>query len=288
MRKEFDMFGYVTINEQELKVKHYNTYRGFYCGQCKRLQSEYGLSGKITLNYDLTFLAILLTGLYEEHGEEKNQRCVLHPMTKMKRVENTYIDYAADMTILLAYYQCVDHWMDDKNPVYRMEGMFLRRNLKYLKQKYPRQFHAVVTYMKKQAAAEKRKESDLDIIAGITGELLSEIFIYKKDEWSEILKDMGFYLGKFIYLMDAYEDIEKDEKKGHYNPFLIQKRKEDFEVYCYTILTEMMAACARKFELLPILVHEEILKNILYSGVWKKYNLIVSKRMKEEKRHESI
>ena len=94
---------------------------------------------------------------------------------------------------------------------------------------------------------------------------------------------MAFFLGKFIYLMDACEDMEKDKKAGRYNVFLEKGRilPEDLEYEILNILNSMMSECARAFERLPILEYADILRNILYSGIWTKYE--VRKKMKEEK-----
>ena len=115
---------------------------------------------------------------------------------------------------------------------------------------------------------------------------MGEILACRKDEWEDDLRRMGFFLGKFIYLMDAYEDMEKDEKDGNYNVFLLHRKKlsddEAFEQEAYQILQMMMAECSRIFEKLPILEHAEILRNILYSGVWCRYEMIQKKRKQKD------
>ena len=89
---------------------------------------------------------------------------------------------------------------------------------------------------------------------------------------------MGFYLGKFIYLMDAYEDIEEDIHTGNYNPFKVLYAEEKFEETVHEILTMMMAECCRAFERLPVVENIDIIRNILYSGVFAKYDIISRKR----------
>ena len=94
-------------------------------------------------------------------------------------------------------------------------------------------------------------------------------------------------MGKFIYLMDAYEDFEKDKKKNVYNPlkYMQLSENQDFETICRLLLTSMVAECAKSFERLPILLHADILRNVLYSGVWTKYEYLqLKKRKLEEKR----
>ena len=101
---------------------------------------------------------------------------------------------------------------------------------------------------------------------------------------------MGFYMGKFIYRMDAYEDIGKDIKNKCYNVFQLMpmETEQDFETFSRLLLTSMMAECAKSFERLPILLHAEICRNILYSGVWTKYEYLrLKKQAKEEKKSRS-
>ena len=131
---------------------------------------------------------------------------------------------------------------------------------------------------------ERDRERNLDMPAGCFGNIMAEIFAYRNDEWQEELQKMGFYLGKFIYLMDAYEDIEKDEKNGCYNPFAFSYKEEGFEEEVRRILRMMMAECSKSFEKLPILEYTEILRNILYSGVWCRFEYVRGKR-KEQQEH---
>jgi hypothetical protein len=121
-------------------------------------------------------------------------------------------------------------------------------------------------------------------VAGLTGEVLGELFAWRQDEWYDELKTLGFYLGKFIYLMDAYEDLDRDEKRGSYNPLrqLKKDHADDFETIVKLMMTSMMSECAKSFERLPIIEHADILRNIIYSGVWSKYEYIQRKKKREK------
>lgn len=144
--------------------------------------------------------------------------------------------------------------------------------------RYPEKAEHIYTLLEHIHLYEKAQEPDVDLASGCFGEIMGEILACRKDEWEDDLRRMGFFLGKFIYLMDAYEDMEKDEKDGNYNVFLLRRKKlsddEAFEQEAYQILQMMMAECSRIFEKLPILEHAEILRNILYSGVWCRYEMI--------------
>ncbi len=108
------MFGYITVNKEELKVKDFERYHSYYCGICRDLKQSCGELARMTLTYDMTFLAILLTGLYEEKSSQERHFCVLHPMQKRPCTRNRYTSYAADMNILLVYHNLMDDWQDEK------------------------------------------------------------------------------------------------------------------------------------------------------------------------------
>ena len=124
--------------------------------------------------------------------------------------------------------------------------------------------------------------TDIDQMSGCFGRLMEEILCWKKDQWETGLRRLGFYLGKYIYLLDAYDDVDEDVKKGRYNPFSESFRKKGFDAYVQGLLTMMITETCREFEKLPILKHEEILRNILYSGVWCRFAQVRQKRRKQE------
>ena len=278
------MFGYVVINEPELKIKDHRKYKGVYCGLCQTLKRKYGPLGQVCLNNDMTFMALMHMSLYEGEmlGIEKDYRCKLHPTKKMRIYMNGHLDYAADMTMILSYYLARDHWKDDGQISALLHLHAMRRKVRRLSRLYPRQHKAVKNYIYRLEAAERRQEKDLDKLAGLTGTMLAEIFNWKEDIWADMLKNVGFYLGKYIYIMDAYEDLEKDQKKGSFNPLLEYKNRPDFEDFVFEMLDLMMADCARSFEKLPLEQDVEILRNILYAGVWSKYMKIRNAKNKTE------
>ena len=106
------MFGYITICKPELKIKDFEKYRGYYCGLCQDLKKRYGRSGQLTLSYDMTFLILLLSSLYEPDTQLSSCKCVAHPFEAHPTRQNIFTEYAADMNLLLSYYKCVDDWED--------------------------------------------------------------------------------------------------------------------------------------------------------------------------------
>ncbi len=275
------MFGYIIANKGELKFREFDVYHSYYCGLCRELKEACGIRGQITLNYDMAFLALLLTGLYEPKTKAEMEKCTVRPLKRQEARRNLCTSYAADMNLLLAYYQCRDDWKDDKKltkyALYRLLSGYYRE----LQEKYPQKVSAIETNMKRLYQGERKNCQNIDKMAGYFGNVLGEVFAWKKDEWEEALRRIGFYLGKFVYLCDAYEDIEEDEKSGNFNPLRDLQEKGNFEEECQQILTMMMAECCREFEKLPVIENVSILRNILYSGVWSRYSMVKKKKLQK-------
>ena len=272
------MYGYIIANQDELKIKDYKKYRSYYCGLCHMLSKKHGPKGQITLSYEMTFLAVLLTALYEEPLKHEKHRCLVHGMQSRDMLFNDITAYAADMEVLTAYYKALDNWHDDKDVKSRAFSLTLLRDVKAIEKRWPRQSCAVRDNLEILTALEKAGEQDLDTVAGCFGRLLGEIFVLREDDvWADELRHMGFYLGKFIYLMDAYEDLEKDRKRRHFNIWESRRTRRDFDALVENTLSLMMGDCAQSFEVLPIVQDIDILRNILYSGVWMSYNAMWAK-----------
>lgn len=274
------MFGYIAINKAEMKFRDFDIYHAYYCGLCKDLKERYGRSGQLTLSYDMTFLIILLSGLYEPPAEDSIRNCVAHPFQKHAARTNEITQYAADMNIVLSYYKCLDDWTDEHKKKAWINSRLLRSKVKQIEKTYPEKVKLIRDMLAQISSCEKANEQDLDKMAGLFGEIMAEIFVWKQDIWKDSLHRMGFFLGKFIYLMDAYEDIEKDAVSGNYNPFMTIKDYENFDSECQNMLMMQMAECCRAFERLPIVQDAGILRNILYSGVWAKFASVYNKRNK--------
>lgn len=226
----------------------------------------------------MTFLAILLTGLYEPQTRLGSCKCVAHPFESHGTRNNIFTEYAADMNLLFACFKCRDDWEDERKAWKFLFGRLLEGKAGRLKEVYREKVKAVRLLMQDFTEAEQAQPMDIDAVSGCFGRVMGEIMAVREDEWEEGLRGLGFYLGKFIYLCDAYEDVEADIRKGTPNPLKERYESLDFEEECRTILMMMMSDCCREFEKLPILDNVEILRNILYSGVWYRYEAVREKR----------
>lgn len=282
------MFGYVVVSEQDLKIREFNLYRSYYCGMCMDLKENYGQTGRLTLSYDTVFLALLLTSLYEPEDLVRDIRCAVHPVEKHRTRQNDYTRYAADINIILSYYSCLDDWNDEKDPKKKMFAALLKIKSERACALYPEKAAVIRGKLSELSELEKRagsrEESDLtpaallDRTGSIFGDLLAEVFDCRKDTWSPALRRVGFNLGKFIYILDAYDDLEKDEKNGSFNPLLSMKDKPHLDDYVRGVLTMTLSDCTGAFETLPVVENIDILRNILYCGIWCKFEEVYRKR----------
>lgn len=266
------MFGYVLANKPELKMREFYKYKAYYCGLCKVLREKYGFLGQVTLTYDMTFLVILLTSLYESETTREELRCIVHPLKKQKMLFNEITEYAADMNIILTYYKLLDDWKDEKKITSRVGLQAYHQTFLELREKYPKKCEVIHKCLGLLQQCEERGEENIDVVARYFGKLMSELFVYKEDVWESTLRKMGFYLGKFIYILDAYDDADKDIKDDNYNALIPMYIEKDFDEKCEEMLNFILAECTAQFEKLPCVEDVEILRNILYAGVWDKFD----------------
>ena len=261
------MFGYVTASLQELDKEAQKRYRAVYCGICRRIRIRSGNVARLGLSYDMVFLALLLMSLYEPEEDTGDQACALHPIRKRTWIDNRFVQYAADMNVALAYYNCLDDWEDDRKYRAKLLAGQLEKHLPEISAQYPRQCQAIADCIRQLSQLEKEGCANPDEPASCFGTLMGELLTYREDLWAPNLRQMGFYLGRFVYLLDAALDYEKDEKHGKYNPYLAMGTGKDWQRWEeYLILT--MGRCTEAFEKLPLVQDKPLLDNILYSGVW--------------------
>ena len=275
------MFGYVTASLKELDKEAEKRYRAVYCGICRRIRLQSGNVARLGLSYDMAFLALLLMSLYEPENTAGEKACAMHPIRKRPWIDNRFVQYAADMNVALSYYNFLDDWEDDRKYGARILAAQFGKHLPEIENRYPRQCGAIADCIRQLSELEKAGCSNPDEPASCFGNLMGELLTYEEDLWAPTLRQMGFYLGRFIYLLDAALDYDKDEKKGKYNPYLAMGTGKDWKKWEeYLVLT--MARCTESFEKLPLVQDKLLLDNILYSGVW------VNRRRKGQKENRDV
>lgn len=256
------MFGYVNVCRDELKLRELALFNAYYCGLCKRQGKLCGAASRLILSYDFTVLALLLDSMEEESPTLSAGRCMLHPLKKRPVVtESRSMDYCARMSVALAYFKALDDFRDEGISVKNV-ALALKPSVNKIKKKYPDKLKNIEKYLAEIADAEKSGEKNIDIPAGAFGRLLAELFSPDGAE-NRALYEFGYNIGRWIYVIDAIDDFEKDNKKGRYNPFSSEQEiKEQEEALWYNL-----SAAAAAFELLPIKQNKSILDNIVYIGL---------------------
>ena len=272
------VFGYISVNPTKLTEEEKKRYRAFYCGLCHTLGEHYGSAGRATLSNDMTFLSLLLNALYEPTETVLNERCTLHPARQHMAVLHEGTNYAADMNILLAYHKCEDDVSDEASMRGRVGKRALKKAYEQVKKTWPRQAETVAKCLSEIARIENKESEDLDALTRLSGRMLGECFVWREDAFAPYLCNLGGALGKFVYLMDAYEDYDHDLKHRQFNPLKSLHAQDDYEERMEEILTMEMAACVRAYDDLPIEQDDALIRNILYSGVWGRYAAIQKKR----------
>lgn len=275
------MFGYVTASMRELTKEQQRRYGAVYCGICRRIREQSGQLARLGLSYDMAFLAVLLTSLYEPEEFGGKNSCALHPITRRDWIDNDFVRYAADMNVALSYYNCLDDWQDDGKRSAKWLAESYKKHLPDIESRWPRQCRAIRDSIAALSDLETAGCPNPDEPAGAFGSLMGELLVVREDLWADTLRKMGNALGRFIYLLDAELDYDKDQRKGKYNPFLARGEEKDWARWeDYLVLT--MGRCTAEFEKLPLVQDKALLDNILYSGVWVNYR----RKRKEEERHD--
>ncbi len=273
------MFGYVIANPDALTPEQLARYKGAYCGLCRTLKARHGSLSRLTLTYDMTFLILLLESMYEPETDSGSERCAVHPLRAHAYTHSAVTDYAADMNLALAYQNCLDDWKDEKRLASRAEAALLRRGYDAVKELYPEKCAFIERCLAELAEIEARGEAKPDAGAERFGALMGELFAYggREDVWTGRLRRFGCELGEFIYIMDAVLDLDADMAAGRYNPLAATAAgKTDEELR--GLLNMLAAGFSEAFELLPVVQDADIMRSILYSGVWIRYNAEMSRR----------
>ena len=258
------MFGYVRINKMDLTFREFDYYKGYYCGLCKYLKENHGEVSRLSLNYDITFLIVILTALYKLDSDITYERCIANPLKKKMRIVNEITEYAASMNILLSYYKLEDNLYDDNGIKDKLAYELYKGKLKKAYEKYPQKAEYIKQQLGNLRELEKQESKSIDKVSNTFGNLMGEIFVYKKDEYEQNLRNIGFNLGKYIYILDAYEDLEEDNKKGRYNPFIDYiDKKEELKNKVDRLISMSLGMATKNIEQLNLEFNKSIIDNII-------------------------
>ena len=221
------MFGYVKVNSPELKVKEYEYYRGAYCGLCRSMGKCTGQCSRMTLNYDFVFLAMFRIGMEKVSVSFEQKRCLAHPLKKRNSMRvNPALEYCANAAALLNYHKIMDDLADEKG-VKKLRAIFAKPFVKRARKKALRAGlsqldERIAQNLCKLSELEAQRMASVDAPAEVFGDILADIVSYGfEGHDARIAATVGKGIGKWIYIIDALDDLEDDAKKERYNPFLM-------------------------------------------------------------------
>ena len=266
------MFGYLTACSDIITPEQLQRYRECYCGLCRSLRARHGLSSALTLNYDMTFLVLLLSSLYEPEECTEKKACLLHCGKGKFSCQSSITAYAADMNVALAYLSCLDDWKDEKKLLSRAEAALLKKAFDNVSETYPRQIKAAWEGISRLSEIEKSGQPRPDEAAECNRGIMAEVFAPFEDIWAPHLRTFGDCLGRLIYIMDAAVDLDRDCRRNNYNPFSNLLGRADNASQFRSILKMLLGDVVAAFDYLPLVNDVGLMNNILCAGIWGRFN----------------
>ena len=275
------VFGYVRPYKPFLRVYEYEVYKSVYCGLCKSIARNFGELPRFTLSYDLAFLALMDMSVHSVHFRAEQQRCIAHPLVKRNCAVCTEgLDYSAYVSVILLFHKLNDDKSDGKGikQLVSAAGLpFITGAYIKARNKYPALAARVEKQMRAQAELEKERCQSLDRACEPTARIMQAVFseLCEDKTLRKRLGSFGYYLGRFIYITDALDDLRGDAEKGRYNPLLCRaglekisdedfRRIADSTLFSVNMSLGMLADAYCKCS---IVNYKDILDNIIYLGL---------------------
>ncbi|MDR3021664.1 MAG: DUF5685 family protein [Clostridiales bacterium] len=285
------MFGYILPVQKELKDHEFALYSAFYCGICLDIKRRLGEKARLATGYDMTFFAILISDIVGQEVEFFNCKCISNPIFKKTVVcQNSLLDSIADISVLLAYHKTQDDEQDGEKLKSKV-GQFLFKKA-YLKAKVlsPQMDQLIVTSLKELDSVQRDSDASIDKLAHPFANLIKQFAVVLcGQKTGDNLERLCYNIGKFVYLIDALDDLNEDIKKGTFNPFLHcfglnQQSKAHFLIenklqveYCLNITINR---CIEAFNNLDFYQSYSVLKNIIHLGLRYKMQQVLNSKKK--------
>lgn len=288
------MFGYVTPYKMELKIKDYEMFKAYYCGLCISIKNNFSNLCRMTLNYDMTFLGILLDSLEYSKHKYVVTKCIAHPMKKKPKViDNRALDYAAFCNVSLVYYKLLDDYNDDNSLSKKFISMYIKKFINKSKEDLSPILVNIEENINKLSSLEKSQnvisiDELSDPFASLTAFIIS--YYYKNENFFNDLYNLGYNLGRWIYIIDAFDDLKEDMEKHKFNainkafnvenlPYEDLIIKEGNRIEFNLIMSANSTSEA--LDKLPMNKNKDLLFNILQLGLMNKIETIKSRSDKK-------
>lgn len=219
------MFGYIKTYTPELRVREDEYYKAVYCGLCRAQGKCTGQCSRFTLSYDMAFLAIVRLAVSDQTVMFRRGRCMAHPFkARSYALRNDELDLCAYASALLVYGKCRDDISDERGKQ-KLKARLARPFASHMRKKSLKKYadidKIVTEGLSELSSIEERRLASVDVPADSFGRLLARICSYGYDGSNgKILYDMGFHIGRWVYIADAIDDCDEDIERGRFNPFV--------------------------------------------------------------------
>lgn len=259
------MFGYVIIDKPNILFKDYAVYRSHYCGICKSIGKQSGFLSRFLLNYDIVLLSLLA------HNYEKKEpcflegRCVAHPVgNKIPYIKDSAIlRKIADINTVLGYYKVCDDVIDEGKR--RMMKLAMKARFKKAAKRIPAFAKAIESGYNTLRESEKER-NPAEVLSAHFGNMLKACADCLTDSADDLLRGLLYELGRWIYIIDAYDDLKKDTEEKKFNPFS-GKTYEEAESISRNLLYNSIETIIMCYNKMVITVSEGALSNVIYLGL---------------------
>ena len=281
------MFGYVTPFKPDLKMREYEAYKSVYCGLCREMGKRFGPFARLTLSYDFAFLAMFELAVKNKMPEFENCRCAVNPLKKKTCAKSCdELDFSSSVAMIMLYYKVLDNIHDSswfKKLFWLFLKPFAKSAHKKAAKKYPKLEEDIASAMNRQYDVEKASDICVDESADPTATALAAVCGYIDETRRGDLERFGYLLGRWVYLIDALDDLEKDIKTKNYNPFLrgCGKSPEEMKEYTKGSINATAAELQLSLEKLDIKVFRPIIYNVIYIGLADTLKRILSKEQED-------
>lgn len=266
------MLGYVRPCRDELKCRDFDLYQSAYCGLCRTLGKRYGFVARMSLNFDFTFLVMLLMG-DGQPWQREHHRCPACPTRKKCMVlSHAGMDWAASATVILTYWKLADDIADHswlRGLPYRLLALLFRRPYRKAVRDDPDYDNMVRQALQELHQLEAAHSPSIDRTADTFARILQAAAPDgEQTERGRALRQLLYHVGRWIYLIDAENDLEEDRRTGSYNPLCYRfSPEEDHRPYLRTNLQHSLNLAISAFGLLEPSPFTQIIGNILYLGL---------------------
>ena len=290
------MFGYLQAEKGELRVREYEQYKAVYCTLCKQLGCDYGIFTRFILSYDMTLFALLSLSLQNTCPGFEKHRCTFNPLKKCTYCSQRGepFEKASALSVITAYYKILDDIQD--SPLFKRAGkkilrLFFSRKHKKASQKFPQYEQIVSDMVKNQKAAENDKNCHIDKASEPTAVMMKEILSLegKNDMQIKVLQELGYQLGRWVYIIDAADDIKDDIKENSFNPLkaYYDGDEKSFKEKVFPMLNQCAANVYNAFSLLDLKHFDTILDNIFLLGLKNQQQIVLEGKKSKGKRKEN-